>query len=102
MRILVTGAPPSVQVTEPDDFSRLSVELAGLNVAEASSVLSGAGLGQIGDSGHAWLRIPPLRALAEPPGSPSSWADGWQAMLEYARGKGWIRGDAVRAHINVR
>jgi hypothetical protein len=99
MRILVSGGSPPVRVAEPDDFGRLHVELADIDTAGASAVLTDAGLGRIDESGHAWLDIRSLRAFTEPPAAPRGWAGSWTAMIDYARAKGWVTGGAVRVHV---
>ena len=52
---------------------------------------------------HVWVRIDALRALARPSVGPD-WESGFAAMVEYARGKGWVEDDAgsVRGHVERR
>lgn len=53
---------------------------------------------------HVWVRVEALRTLAADAGVGSDWAAGFEAMLEFARSRGWVdeQLDAVRAHVERR
>jgi len=62
-------------------------------------------LGTVDPSGeHVWLGVDALRELAlgsVAPDEHDDWRDGFDAMITYARSKGWTSADggSVRAHI---
>jgi flavin reductase (DIM6/NTAB) family NADH-FMN oxidoreductase RutF/DNA-binding IclR family transcriptional regulator len=89
----------SVEVVDADDCTALSVT-AELPAHAAAEVLVDAGIATAGEDAAVWLDIDELRMRAAPGGS-DGWHQRYAAMIEYARGKGWLDEDAhsVRAHI---
>jgi hypothetical protein len=89
----------SVEVVDPDDCTALSVT-SELPARTSGEALVGSGLATAADDEAVWLDIDELRKRAAPGG-----ADGWDAryaaMIDYARGKGWLdeSTNSVRAHI---
>lgn len=82
--------------------------LRGLAVRVEAGADATAGLVALGTpdpSGeHVWLRVDALRELAlgsVAPDEHDDWRDGFDAMITYARSKGWTSDDgrSVRAHV---
>jgi hypothetical protein len=72
--------PPQLELREADDFTRFSVTAS--SVAET----------------HVARDV--LESLAGKRASDPDWRRELQGMLDYAQGKGWIRGDgAIQAHV---
>ena len=95
MFVRVDAAAGRSELHEADDLQRLHVELVGGDEPGAAA----AALGDLGrvDGEHAWLDIAALRAAG--PADPG-WVERFDAMIEYARSKGWTDGaGAVRAHV---
>jgi flavin reductase (DIM6/NTAB) family NADH-FMN oxidoreductase RutF len=90
----------SVEVVDADDCTALSVTADLPSHAAAADVLIDAGLATSREDGAVWLDVDELRRLAAPGGS-GGWNERYTAMIEYARGEGWLDedGHAVRAHI---
>ena len=59
--------------------------------------------GVLGFGDHAWVRTDALRRLAGPAATPE-WEEGFAAMLDYARTRGWVDDEqgAVRGHVERR
>ncbi len=59
--------------------------------------------GVLGLGAHAWVRTDALRELAGLAATPE-WEDGFDAMLGYARTRGWVDDEhgAVRGHVERR
>lgn len=85
---------PRATVEDATDFGRLVVELVGVDEAPGSRALAAAGLGEMGD-GHAWLDLDALKAAAV-----AASERGFDEMVRYAAGRGWVADDGrrVRAH----
>ena len=85
---------PTAAVVGGDDRRRLEV-LAPEGLPDADLA---ARLGELGrlDGDHVWLSVEHLRQAG--PADPG-WAEGFDGMIGYARSKGWVEGDAVRAHV---
>ena len=89
----------AVEVVDPDDCTALSVTTE-LPARAAGETLVGSGLATAADDEAVWLDIDELRKRAAPGGS-DGWDARYAAMIEYARGKGWLDPSAtsVRAHL---
>src|ERR1700728_806673 len=100
MRVHVTQ-DSSVDVLDGDDCTALSVTTE-LPSHTAVEVLINSGLAASAEEGAVWLDIDELRRRAAPAGS-EGWNERYKAMIEYARGKGWLNEAArsVRAHITT-
>ncbi|SCX50964.1 hypothetical protein SAMN03159343_2523 [Klenkia marina] len=81
-------------VTDVDDLRRLEV-LAPADLPDADLA---ARLGQLGrlDGDHVRLSVAHLRQAGP---ADAGWAQGFDGMIAYAGSKGWVEGDAVRAHV---
>lgn len=82
-------------VEDVRNLRQLHVELDGVDDTAAAAVISEAGLGEL-EGDHVWLTIAGLRAAGEPT---ETWRTEFDGMIDYARSKGWVAGDRVRAHI---
>jgi hypothetical protein len=88
------------RLLNPEDLSDFVVVLEGDEDPGPEALAAGGVLG-FGD--HAWVRTDALRRLAGPAATPS-WEEGFAAMLEYARLRGWVDDEqgAVRGHVERR
>ena len=84
----------------PGDSSGLAVVLEGDEDPGPEALAAGGVLG-FGD--HAWVRTDALRRLAGPAAT-SEWEEGFAAMLDYARTRGWVDDEqgAVCGHVERR
>lgn len=89
MFVLISPAGPSrarVAVLEPQNLSKLHVELRDVSDALAREALAAAGLGQV-DGEDAWLSVKALRSAAKG-GTGSDWSRRFEAMLDAAHRQG--------------
>jgi hypothetical protein len=88
------------RLLSPDDVTSFAVVLEGDDDPGPGSLATGGVLG-FGD--HAWVRTDALRRLAGPAATPE-WEEGFAAMLDYARTRGWVDDEqgAVRGHVERR
>lgn len=90
---------PVVELKEPDDCRRFHVEARG-GVTGLGEALQRVGVGRVLPSGDALIEIDSVRRLAAGR-VPEDWDARFDAMLDYARGKGWVDEDgrAIQAHV---
>ena len=93
MYVHVGSDRPSVE--DVANLRQLHVELDGVDDETAAAAIASSGLGTL-DGDHVWLSIAGLRAAGEPT---EDWRTGFDGMIDYARSKGWVDGDRVRAHV---
>ena len=88
------------RLLNPDDVSGFAVVLEGDDDPGPEALAAGGVLG-FGD--HAWVRTDALRRLAGSAAT-SEWEEGFAAMLDYARTRGWVDDEqgAVRGHVERR
>jgi hypothetical protein len=88
------------RLLNPDDLSGFVVVLEGGEDPGPEALAAGGVLG-FGD--HAWVRTDALRRLARDVATPE-WEDGFAAMLDHARVRGWVDDEqgAVRGHVERR
>jgi hypothetical protein len=88
------------RLLNPEDLSGFVVVLEGDEDPGPHALAAGGVLG-FGD--HAWVRTDALRRLAGRVATPE-WEEGFAAMLDYARMRGWVDDDqgAVRGHVERR
>jgi hypothetical protein len=100
MIVTVEPAARAVGLTEVDDFQAFHVQAPpDADLSTVDSVLREKGVGTVEDE-YAWVRGSALEALAAAAGAAAGWRDGYQAMVDYARQKGWWRPDGtIRAHV---
>jgi hypothetical protein len=92
--------PPTVSLEEPDDTARFHVTVrGGTDRALVFGALVDAAAGRL-DGDDAWITVDAIRRLAAPRVGPT-WDDAFSAMLDYARGKGWLdeTTHALQAHV---
>ncbi|HEX4107520.1 MAG TPA: hypothetical protein VHX88_05265 [Solirubrobacteraceae bacterium] len=92
------SAPSAAPVLhEPDEFRSLKVVVRGEKGSLAEAI---APVGWLDPGGDAFLSVDALRRLAGPRVRDASWNASFEAMLEYARSKGWVdpSGGALQAH----
>jgi hypothetical protein len=87
-------------VVEPDDCTRLHVSTE-LPSGEVGKALRATGTGTLDEDGSALLTLAVLRDRARSLATAEDWDQRWEAMIGYARKKGWVGADGstVRAHI---
>jgi hypothetical protein len=104
--IIAVGAQAGdarTEVREADDCRRFHVESA-LDPSELDGVLRAGSAGHADDHGAAWIRVDwvvsAVRASAQAT-TGADWHERFEAMLGYARGKGWLdaAGTHIRAHV---
>jgi hypothetical protein len=90
--ILDHTEPLGLRLLEADDFRRFRLRLSG---ARRNPALAGVTFLADGDA-LIDAALPPTL-----PGAPQSedWRAGYRDMIAYAATKGWLEGDAVRAHV---
>jgi hypothetical protein len=96
----LTGEQATVELLEPEDCKRFHVAVRGADREALGAVLSAHDLGQVLPSGDAMIDIDAVRRLAHGQ-VPDGWDEDFAAMINYARGKGWLdeQGEAIQAHI---
>lgn len=100
VKVDLAPTPPVVSLEEPDDTKRFHVTVVG---GDSMPLLFGAlvdaAAGRL-EGDDAWIAIDAVRRMAAGRVGPE-WDRDFQAMLDYARTKGWIdeTGAAIRAHI---
>jgi hypothetical protein len=82
---------------EPEDFARFHVEVVGLEASELRTQVKRRGVGRIIDEDHVAVAITTIKSLA---GQRSpSWERSFDAMIDYARSKGWLSDEYhIQAH----
>ena len=104
MIITVPAVGGSIAVAEPDNFKQFHLAADGLDVREVAEILGDAAH-EKGDGAHLWVSIDAVRGWVsdscEPQELSREWEDGFSAMLEFAKGHGWVSeaGTHVQAHI---
>jgi hypothetical protein len=100
---VVTGADerPEVRVVDTDDLTRLHLALGQVTDEEADRALRDAGLGRLEDADTGSLDTAALRAAAEPDADVADWAQRWDAMIDSARGQGWVSDDGATLQVHI-
>jgi hypothetical protein len=97
----VAAHPATVTLEEPGDCGRFHVTVRGGGDADAlDEALRAQAVGTVDGDGEALVRVDAVRRLAA--GSVgATWEDEFEAMLGYARSKGWLSEDgaSIRAHV---
>jgi hypothetical protein len=98
---VLPGGDPEVTLEEPEDLKSLKVTTPVRDIPALARAVSQ--IGALADDEHAWIRVSALADLAGDHGRDASWQEGFEAMLAYARSKGWMSADggSVRAHIEL-
>jgi hypothetical protein len=102
MHIAINTAGGTPELVEPDDFKAFDILAPGEPDAERLAAAT-AGIGRADGADHVYVDVVALRALAGSRAQDDEWCRGLDAMLEYARSKGWLdESGAVRAHVEWR
>ena len=98
MIVVVRQAAATLAVIEPEALKSLSLATDG-GPQVTDDILRSTGHGHL-DGEHAWLDIDHLRASAGRD-QPEHWVAGFNAMIDFARTRGWVSDDGshVRAHV---
>ncbi len=98
MLIVIDLSDSRVHLSEPDDFTRFSVQVAG--DGDLRQLVHMSGLGRVSDDGfHVAVDPVALRTLAGTAAT-EAWEEGFAGMCAYAAGKGWVEADGgILAHI---
>jgi hypothetical protein len=94
------SAPAAVRLVEPDDFRAFKILARG--PASGGEPLDAAvgGFGRVSGDGHVFVDVEALRALAGEHGRDRGWLASLDAMLAYARARGWTDDNgALRGHV---
>lgn len=100
--VIVQLTRTSAGVAEADDCTRLHVGTT-LAPSEVDAALRATATGRLAEDGNALLDLRTLRVRAQSAASSAGWEERWEAMIAYARKKGWITADgtAVQAHVEA-
>ncbi len=98
MLIVIDLSESRVHLSEPDDFTRFSVAVAG--DGDLGQLVRTSGLGRVSeDGGNVAVDPVAVRTLAGAAAT-EAWEDGFAGMCAYAAGKGWVEADGgILAHI---
>lgn len=99
--MIVTITSDGSLVEDADDCTRLHISADGLDDAAVGAALLTASLGRPGEPDHAWIAVDKLRAVARVASRTPGWDARFDAMIAYARSKGWLdaSGEHVAAHV---
>ena len=94
----LSRAPGDVGLQEPGDCTRFHVAArGGRDERRLADALSASGVGRV-EGSDALVDVGAVRRMAEGRVSPD-WGQDFDRMLDYARTKGWLQGDAIQAHV---
>jgi hypothetical protein len=96
----LTSAPAAIELVKPGDCTRFHMEARGGDPEVLAAALAAAGVGRLLPSGEAMIDTQSVRRWAEGR-VPADWDDHFDAMLRYAKGKGWLddSGESLQAHV---
>ena len=92
--------PPRVTLEEPGDTKQFHLAVrGGADLAMVYGALVDAAAGRL-EGDDAWIGVDAVRRMAAGRVD-ASWDAGFDAMLAYARSKGWLdeAGHAIKAHV---
>ena len=93
--IIAVDASGKVSLTEADNFRSFKVVSLLADKAKLGEALKSAGRY---DGEHAWITKAWL--IAQAPKDPN-WQTEFGKMVSFAQSKGWVQGDAIRAHVEI-
>jgi hypothetical protein len=100
VQIDITPDRPAVTLEEPDDCTRFHLAVVGgRDVGRVFGALVDAAAGRL-EGDHALITIDSVRRMAAGRVA-DDWAGRFDAMLDYARTKGWVdeTNNAIQAHV---
>lgn len=102
--MLITVTATGVDVLDANVLTALSVRTE-LEPADTERALIEDGLARVAadpSPGHVWLDVDELARRTMSNGD-AAWRDRWDAMVDYAAGKGWTDPDRtmIRAHVET-
>ncbi len=100
VQVDLAPTPPVVTLEEPDDTKRFQVTVVGGDgVGMVFGALVDAAAGRL-EGDDAWIAVDAVRRMAAGRVGPE-WDADFDAMLAYARTKGWLddTGSAIKAHV---
>jgi len=100
VQIDITPARPAVSLEEPDDCTRFHLAVVGgRDIGRVFGALVDAAAGRL-EGDHALITIDSVRRMAAGRVG-DDWDARFDAMLDYARTKGWIdeTNNAIQAHV---
>ncbi|AHD24125.1 hypothetical protein Y013_25770 (plasmid) [Rhodococcus pyridinivorans SB3094] len=97
MQLIITADEngAGITLTEPEDLRRLAASTQ-LVPSALDQALRARGIGSC-DGEHIWLNIGELRAIGP---AEDEWRRGYDAMIAYADGHGWVADGCVRVHLS--
>jgi hypothetical protein len=92
----LAASPAATKLVDPDELRSFAVVVVEPPHATWPEVVARR-------EEHVWVRIDALRALA-PAGLPPDWGERFDAMIAFARERGWVdeSAGAVRGHVERR
>jgi hypothetical protein len=95
--VSLESAPSPPVLRDVENFRTFKVVVRGAGRDLASAL---HGLGRVDDSRDVFLDLSAVKALAGERARDSCWLESFEAMVDYARTKGWVdeSGTALRAH----
>src|SRR5438874_4031725 len=88
----------SPYLLEPDNFKSFKVVVRGSRDPKAAQRALARVAEWLGDD-HVAVSVDAVRTMAGDEAATVEWEQGFAAMLGYAKSKGWMLGDAIKAHI---
>jgi hypothetical protein len=86
------------RLIDPADFKSFKVVVRGAHDPEAAERALAPVAEWLGDD-HVAVSVDAVRALAGDRADDPEWEHGYAAMLAYADSKGWMVGEAIKAHV---
>ncbi len=94
----LSRAPGEVGLEDPGDCGRFHVAARGeRDERRLAEALTKAAVGRM-EGEDALVEMGAVRRLAEGRVAPG-WEQDFDRMVDYAKTKGWVRGDAIQAHV---
>ena len=93
--IIAVDASGKVSLQEADNFRGFKVVASLSDKTKLGEVLKSAGRY---DGEHAWITKAWL--IQQAPKDPN-WRNEFDKMVAFAQSKGWVEGDAIRAHVEI-
>jgi len=93
-------APGPAELRDPDSFTEFKILIEGADDAADAVGAAAARLGRVAGPDHVFVEVELLERLAGERAEDEEWSAQLEAMIEYAKSKGWTdEAGAVRAHV---